>query len=1039
MSGFRVRVGDDPDALVAALAQELQGARRDPFEADIIAVATPGQGRWLMQRLATTLGAGADSGDGVCARIEMPSPSTLLRDLEREVLGITAADDPWVVDKLTWTMLRAFDLAADRPWFHDIAEHLRDGRPGRRYGTARRLCELFFRYARWRPSLLTTPGSGSDAWQHELWTLLVDLVNQPTPWERTSRAAELLRREPGLTTLPTMVSVWAPERLAPAERELLAALGEGREVTVWWPSASVSHESVLTDRLGTANRAALGALTRGAERVRALGVGDASSTLLGHLKRHVRTGELGTTAPAADGSIAVHLSHGLDRQVEVLRDVLCDLFNQYPDLEPRDVVVCAPQLEEVAPLVRALCIVDPDLVGPTSHPVSRLRVQVTDPSAARTNPVLDVLAQVMDLATSRAELHDLVALCSAPPVARRFRVDAEKLETLTDLLERAGVRWGIDASTRDSFGISGINQNTWLAGLNRLVLGVALSERDLTYVSSVLPLDMVDSSDLDLVGALAEIVAVVRKAVASFAMPATPVEWVARFREVLDHLVDVSSDDSWQVGHAQLLLADLAVASGEDAPAVSLADMRHLVTDWMEAHPPRSTLLTGSLTVTTLETLRHVPHRVVCLVGMDESTFPRASRRSGDDLLERADDPEDPHGSLDDRQLFLDALMAARDAFVVICAARDQRTNDEVPLPAPVVDLLDAVRDLGVDPEGLTVPHALQPYEVAAEPTYDRAAVEARRALVAPSREPAGDRFDVRDLPPLPRPAAVTLAELIAFFRHPAREFLRKRVGSYWGITRSELDPDPERVESSTTEIPIELGPLESWSLENRLLQLAVAGHDPQAIEQAELRRGFLPPMTRGSLAMSTATARVGDVLDTVRPYLSTPLDHVDVTHELPSGIVISGRVPVRGHTVVDTITSKPSDKRLVEPWARLLLLAAGAPGDWSATVCSRRRVVTLGVRSAEEASRALDALVNVMLEGWNAPLPLPPRLAYALADPRAMVDEPRRTELWKYDVDPTWQLFFGGYDDLASAAARWGGLEKLAQQTYGPLLEAQR
>ncbi len=1032
-------MGDDPDALVAALAQDLRGARQDPFEADLVAVATPGQGRWLMQRLATELGAGAEGGDGVCARIAMPSPSVMLRDLEREVLGITPAEDPWVVEKLTWTMLRAFDVAADRSWFQDIAEHLRDDeRPGRRYGTARRFCELFIRYARWRPSLLTAAGSGGDAWQHELWTLLVDLVDEPTPGERTSQAAELLRRDPTVTSLPSRLSIWSPERLAPSERELLAAVGSGREVTIWWPSASVSHDGLITGRLGVANRAALRALAREAEPEPVVVAGGGADTVLGRLQRHVRTGE-STTPPVPDGSIAVHLSHGLDRQVEVLRDVLCDLFNQYPDLEPRDVVVCAPELEDVAPLVRALCIVDPELVGPTSHPVSRLRVQVTDPSAARTNPVLDVLAQVMNLATSRAELHDFVGLCSAPLVARRFRFDAEKLETVTDLLERAGVRWGIDASTRVSFGIPGINQNTWLTGLNRLVLGVALSERELTYVSSVLPLDMVDSSDLDLVGALAEIVAVVRKAVASFAAKATPREWVARFREVLDHLVTVSSDDSWQLGDAQRQLTDLAAASGEDAPAVSLADMRHLVTDWLEGHPPRSTLLTGNLTVTTLNTLRHVPHRVVCLVGLDESTFPRAARRSGDDLLERADDPEDPHGALDDRQLFLDALMSARDAFVVICAARDQRTNDELPLAAPVVDLLDAVRELGLDPDHLTVPHALQPYEVATEATYDRAAVEARRALVAPTRKSAEDRFDVRDLPPLPRPAAVTLAELVAFLRHPAREFLRKRVGSYWGITRSELDADPDDGQSSTTEIPIELGPLESWSLENRLLQLAVAGHDPQAIEQAELRRGFLPPMVRGSLAMATATSRVGDVLDTVRPYLSAPLDHIDVTHELPSGIVINGRVPVRGRTVVDAITSKPADKRLVEPWARLLLLAAGAPGDWSATVCSRRRVVTLGVRSAEEASLALDALVAVMLEGWNAPLPLPPRLAYALADPRAMVDEPRRTELWKYDIDPTWQLFFSGYDDLATAAERWGGLEKLAQQTYGPLLEAQR
>jgi exodeoxyribonuclease V gamma subunit len=1033
-----VRVGEHPDDLVAALAADLNLPRDDPFEADLVTVATPGQGRWLMQRLGTVLGTAEGCTDGVAARIELPTTVGMLRDLEREVLGITPRDDPWVPERLAWTMLRAFDRAADEPWFRDIAVHVGDAeRPGRRYGAARRFCDLFARYARWRPELLTTPATGSDAWQHELWTLLVAMVGEQTPWDRTTDAAERLRANPSLSSLPSRLSVWAPQRLAPGERSLLAALGSGRDVSVWWPAASTDDRHLLAHRLGAASRAALGALARAAEPA-VIPRGQAEPpTLLGRLQRLVRTGEVQHSP--ADATIRVHLSHGLDRQVEVLRDVLCDLYEAYPDLEPRDVVVCTPKLEDVAPLVRALCMVDPELVGPNAHPVSRLRVQVTDPSTARTNPVLDVLARVMDLATSRAQVGDLLALCATAPVARRFRLDTERLETLGELLERAGVRWGIDAASRESFGVPGINQNTWLAGLNRLLLGVAMSERELMYVSSVLPLDMVDSSDLDLVGAVAEIIAVVRKAVASFARSATPAGWVTRFRELLDHLVAVSGDDGWQLGHAQLLLADLVTASGDEAPPVGLGDMRHLVTDWLAAHPPRSTLLTGSLTVTTLEALRHVPHRVVCLVGLDEASFPRTSRRTGDDLLERAGDAEDPHASLDDRQLFLDALMAARDAFVVVCAARDQRTNDELPLPAPVADLLDAVRGLGVSDDEVLVPHALQPYEIAAEATYDRAAVQARTSLLITPRRAAQDRFEVAGLPPVTRPQAVTLTELVAFLRHPAREFLRKRVGSWWGITRSELDTDDDERGTGRSEIPIEVQALDSWSLENRLLHLALAGHPPESIEQAELRRGLLPPLARGAQAMATATGRVGEVLDTVRPYLSSALDHLDVGVELPSGVRITGRVPVRGRTVVEAITSKPADKRLIEPWLRLLLLNAGSPGEWSAAVCSRRRIVTLGGRGADAASAQLDSLVSLMVDGWDNPLPLPPRLGYALADPRAMIDEQRRAEIWKWDTDPTWQLFFGDYAELESAATRWGGLERLAQDTYGPLLEAQR
>ena len=1041
MSGVRLRAGERADVLAAALGSELLVPPDDPFALDVVAVATPGQGRWLLQRLGTVLGATPGRTDGVAARIQTPAPRSLFADLELDALGLSPADDPWATERLAWTMLRAFELAEPEPWFRDVAVHLADpDRPGRRYGTARRLCELFARYARWRPELLSSSaGRGESDWQPRLWGLLVDLVGSPTPWDRSRDAAERLRDDPGLSSLPQRVSLWGPGRLAPSERTLLHALGAARDVTVWWPAASLSGDHPLTNRLGVAGRAALDAVARDVPVEVVTTLPSPPTTLLARLQEQVRTGVRSAASGAADPSVRVHLSHGLLRQVEVLRDVLCGLVDSNPGLEPRDVVVYTPQLQEVAPLVRALCVADPDGSSALAHPVGELRVRVTDPSPSRSNPVLDVLWRLLDLATSRAELADLLALCATPPVARRFRLDEERLETLGELLERAGVRWGVDSASRDVFGLSGINQNTWLTGLNRLVLGVALSERDLAHVSSVLPLDMVDSSDLDLVGALGEIHSVVRHAVVTFREPATPAVWVDRFRDLLARLVDVASGDAWQLGHAQGLLSDLATASGPDAPVIGLGDMRHLVADWLRTHPPRSTLLTGNLTVTTLDALRHVPHRVVCLLGVDEAAFPRVSRRSGDDLLELAGDPEDPHGSLDDRQLFLDALMAATETFIVIGAGRDQRTNEQMPLSAPVIDLLDAIEGLGVSHDAVVVEHALQPYEPLAEPTYDACAVEARRAQLAP-RPVARDRFDTSSIAPAARPSVVTLADLTAFLRHPAREFLKHRVGSWYGIARSELDPRTEESSSpARSQIPVELDAIGGWGLENRLLQLAVAGHPRPSIVEAELRRGELPPGLRGRVALDRATSRVGEVLDRLGPYLDRSVDHLDVTVDLPSGTRISGRVPVRGDTVVEATTSKPSDKRLIEPWLRLMMLTAGREGEWSSVVCSSRRVVTLAPTPPDAAVCQLDVLVRLMTDGWDRPLPLPPRVCYELADPHAVTDEQRLRRIWEYDADASWRLFFSDLGEIQDAATAHGGLRALAHEAYGPLVEAVR
>ena len=59
--------------------------------------------------------------------------------------------------------------------------------------------------------------------------------------------------------------------------------------------------------------------------------------------------------------------------------------------------------------------------------------------------------------------------------------------------------------------------------------------------------------------------------------------------------------------------------------------------------------------------MRSVPHRVVCLLGLDDGVFPRAPAVDGDDVLARTPLTGERDLRSEDRQLLLDAIMAARE------------------------------------------------------------------------------------------------------------------------------------------------------------------------------------------------------------------------------------------------------------------------------------------------------------------------------------------------------------------------------------------
>ena len=393
-----------------------------------------------------------------------------------------------------------------------------------------------------------TPLPADRAWQAELWRRLRNELGVPSPAERVQAGLARLRLAPETSDLPERLSVFGATRLDPDHLLVLSALAEHRDVHLW-----LAHPSpALWTSVGfSTHRHGVGP-TRVSRRADDATEALVSNRLLAYLGRDVRELQLALAAISPDAtdlhhqarestqptsllgwlqsdiagnrsprpeerpllaetdqSVQFHACHGPDRQVEVLREVLVGLLADDGSLEPRDIVVMCPDIENFAPLIAASFGLDtPE--AQAEHPGHRLRVRLADRSLRQLNPLLALVSRLVALADSRVEASALLDLCAAPPVARKFGFSTDDLERLRDLVPRAGVRWGFDAAHRRRFQMGEFRQNTWAAGLERLLLGVTMDETDMHFIGTTLPLDDVDAGDVDLVGRLAELVARVR-------------------------------------------------------------------------------------------------------------------------------------------------------------------------------------------------------------------------------------------------------------------------------------------------------------------------------------------------------------------------------------------------------------------------------------------------------------------------------------------------------------------------------------------------
>jgi len=427
---------------------------------------------------------------------------------------------------------------------------------------------------------------------------------------------------------------------------------------------------------------------------------------------------------------------------------------------------------------------------------------------------------------------------------------------------------------------------------------------------------------------------------------------------------------------------------------------------------------------------------VVCLLGLDDVVFPRHIERDGDDLI--AADPHlgDNDARTEDRQLLLDALLAATDRLVITYSGRDERSNLSRPPAVPLGELLDVIdrtvrtTDDRLPRYHLTIHHPLQPFDVrnftpgALIPerswSFDGVNLDGARASTR-ERTPRGEWLPGR-LPALDLPL-VELERLESFVRHPVRAFLRVRLGMSMADWSREINDA----------LPIDLDALQQWGVADRLLAARLAGASLEDCLHAERARGLLPP---GELATPILT-KITPALEQLVTFGRSDIDpsSLDVHVELPDATSLIGTVASLRGDVLHTVSySRVAPPHRLVAWVRLLALSAAWPdrpfeavtigrarmGARRATITTAR-IPALGDDPATRQAAALEhlaRLLDLFRRGLREPLPLYSKTTAAWAE-ASHRNKPARKAAgaeWtsefsfpREDRDPEHQLVLGG------------------------------
>ena len=1053
------------EALCAALVARLRTQPGGVFEPAWVVVPGSAMRHALTLRIADAL--------GICANVRMPLLAPFLWEQVGRVVPAVCGPSPLDRPLLAWRILEAL---ADTPAWQAhprLDAHLRAADERARLTLATQLAALYEDYLAYRPDWLeawaqgrTVPGldaagsvQAADArWQAELWRRLL----QQAGADGLQAVQAFCRQAPAATPetraawgLPPTVHVFAPGALAPRPLQMLWALAEAVEVHAYVLNPCRAHWFDLVDprrlaelqargqadhhevghpllaRWGRQAQATLGLLHElaGGEGVAGEEAFEETGghTLLERLQDSIL--DLAPPAPGqwplatGDRSVEVHVCHSLTRELEVLHDRLLGLFAEPPGgqpLQPWEVLVVTPDIQAAAPLVEA--------VFGTAPAGRQVPFTLTGRSRSRSQAAARVLLALLDLAPSRWHASEVFGLLQQPLVARRFHLDEAGLEQVHDWLREGGAHWGVDGAHRHSLGLPEVPTHTVSDALERLFLGLALPGPARQVVQGLLPAGDAEGSQALALGSLDAYVqrlAALRTQLAG----AHGVEAWARIlaAAVQDFLEPAAADteELLELRGAIDTLAERWRLSGLSLP-IGLETVRPALAAVLE-EPRGGSRPGGSVTFAPMAALRHLPHRVVAAIGLNDGAFPGVDRPAEFDLIAQAPRLGDRQRRLDDRNVFLDLLLACRGVLHLSYTGRSVRDNTPLP-PSPLVSELLELLGQAVRPSTrLVVEHPLQPFSPRlfapdADPRLHSFHAEYAAALqqragqampgeplpvpapqTPPAASPAGaappqppedeEENDLDDTPlpdaagpafflhPLPAPGAqwrtVSLEQLIAFFTHPSRYLLERRLGLKLPRTHETLQDDEPFLESRAAR----------RALADRLLPvlLAPSPPEPQAAH-ALARAGVELPggavgegwLAREWAAMQAfaATVRARAAPAVLGPH--TALLEFELEGE-PWRLQAAFAAP-RSDGLLGWRYDELAARDHLRAWiTHLAWLAGGVPAGAAPRTVWCGRHETFGFREVEQPAAQLLELMRLYRRGLGEPLPFFERASWAL------------------------------------------------------------
>ena len=566
--------------------------------------------------------------------------------------------------------------------------------------------------------------------------------------------------------------------------------------------------------------------------------------------------------------------------------------------------------------------------------------------------------RLLGLLDSRFSFDNVLDLFQSDSVRACFGVSESQAGLVKRWMQENHVVWGLDGKHRSEWNQPKKTHQTWKSALDRGWLGQWIGEND---DEDNLYYHRIESADEQEIWAIFSMyIRKLQNAANTAKGRKTLREWVKWLRNIESSFLvkeEEQNEASEPLQHIFEALNDM-VSAGTGAAEIPFRVFKTELKQLIEKAGASGAVFTRGVTFSSMVPLRSIPFKIIALIGLNDQEFPRKNSSPDFDLMARNPQPGERNRKLEDRNLFLESIMAAKKVHYCSYIGQNPEDNEIIPPSTIVSEWAGIISECtGKQPAEIIQKEPLTGFSPS---SYDNKPAYSARYLNALEKmtedEGVSGLISTASLQLSEEENHISTDDLTRFFKNPMQHFINTRFGS---ILREE---DAEKGEFSLDHLELHL-------LMQKVFDWVLAGENHEKIQKRLSLSGIVPDGWPGEKMVDEMIHACTASITVLEQQKVSPAIHYREIALTSGDIEITGHVSsYSDERMVDVNLSKPAGRIMIQSWVKHILWNVAEGRQESTLICNIKKgePSLFRFKVPEDPAGLLSDLITLFKKGYR-------------------------------------------------------------------------